>query len=261
MKTLQSVEDSFQRYVLRGETGIAAAIAGTKPDVRAKRLQIYYDAYRLRLAEVLESDFETLRGFLGSEAFGVLARAYVDAHPSVFHNVRWFGQKMAEFLRIDAAYSDQPILSELAAFEWALGLSFDADDAPVLTFKELSALPPDDWTRVRFRMHPSFHTLSVDWNVIAIWNAIAGEQTPPVPTREPATQLAIWRQGHTSHFRTLPMDEARLIGAAANGSDFPELCEQLVEEYDDQAPTRAATLLRTWVDDGWLTGYSLAKPA
>ncbi|HWQ40064.1 MAG TPA: DNA-binding domain-containing protein [Burkholderiales bacterium] len=256
---LTTTQTNFQRYVLHGDRTIVDEIAGGDDAWREARLRIYYDAYRLRLVEVLGGDFETLRAFVGAEDFDALARDYIHAHPSVFRNVRWMGGRLAGFLQDDARYRDRPVLAELAAFEWTLGLAFDAPDAPLLSFDELAGLPAERWAGLRLHLHPSLHTLTLHWNVLAIWNFIAQQQPAPAARREPQpVSVALWRQDYKSHFRSLPEDEAQMLRDARNGATFPEICERLALQQGDDAAMRAAGLLRTWVDQGWLSGYTVS---
>jgi len=259
MSALLRTQSAFQGYVLRGDGDIAGEIAGPDEAFRNTRLGVYYDAYRLRLIEVLGSDFETLKAFAGEAAFDSLARAYIDAHPSEFRNVRWFGGRLASFLREDARYRDRPVLAELADFEWTLGLAFDAPDAPALAFDDLAALPPESWATIAFQAHPSLHSLALRWNIPALWNAIERRETPPEPVSSgESITVAVWRKDYNSHFRSLPDDEARMLRAAMDGASFPEMCERLALEHgEDAAAARAAELLRGWVDQGWLSGYVL----
>lgn len=260
MTGLPHTQSEFQRFILRGEGSIAGEIAGPDDAFRGTRLGVYYDAYRLRLIEVLGTDFETLKAFAGEDRFDSIARACIDAHPSVFRNVRWFGSRLASFLREDARFRDAPVLAELAEFEWTLGLAFDAPDAPVLAFDDLAALPAEAWAGIVFQPHPSLHSLELRWNIPAIWSAIDRKEPPPEPALGAEVfTVAVWRRDYSSHFRSLPGDEARMLRAATGGSSFPEMCEQLALEHgEDAAAARAAELLRGWVDQGWLGGYALS---
>jgi hypothetical protein len=261
MSALKQTQGEFQRYVLRGEGGIAGEIAGPDDASRKTRLDVYYNAYRLRLIEVLGSDFEMLKAFAGEEAFDSIARAYIDAHPSAFRNVRWFGGSLPRFLREGARYCAHPVLAEIAEFEWTLGLTFDAPDAPVLDFDELAGLPAEAWASVAFRTHPSLHTLELRWNVPAIWNAIERDEEPPEPTSGgPPVTLAVWRRERNSNFRSLPSDESAVLHAAIGGATFPAICDRLARAHGEEAAAvRAAELLRSWVDLGWLSGYTLSR--
>src|SRR3954466_7897082 len=98
MKQLAQIQAKFQDYVLGGNPVLAGEIEGDNEEVRETRLAIYRNAYRLRLIEVLSTDYEVLRAYMGGAPFDALADDYVAAYPSTFRNVRWFGSKLAEFL-------------------------------------------------------------------------------------------------------------------------------------------------------------------
>ena len=72
---------------------------------------------------------------------------------------------------------------------------------------------------------------------------------------EPVT-WAIWRPERISSFRSLEPDEAAMLDALVAGRTFPELCETVAAfTGDDQAPARAAWLLRTWVEGGMIASF------
>ena len=260
MIPLASTQESFQRYVLDGDAAIAAAIAGPDDAFRAVRLGIYRDAYRLRLSEVLGNDFEALKAFVGVEAFDDLARAYVEANPSTFRNVRWFGGRFAHFLRDHEASRGRPVLAELAGFEWALGLAFDAADEAALDFRSLAAVPGVDWPDLAFTGHPSLHVLRLNWNVAEIWRA--AQDRAPLPRasalESPATTV-IWRRELRTYFRPLAEDEARMLEAVMRGATFSEVCAILAAHDEAGAAQRAAELLRNWVNEGWLGSYKVIR--
>ncbi|MGH8866218.1 MAG: DNA-binding domain-containing protein, partial [Burkholderiales bacterium] len=110
MSTLIGTQSRFQAYVLAGDGAIVEEIAGADDASRRSRLDIYYNAYRLRLAEALTTDYEILKSYIGDEIFDAIVRDYIDARPSVFRNVRWFGGHLADFLRDQPRYAGQPIL-------------------------------------------------------------------------------------------------------------------------------------------------------
>ena len=254
MKALAASESAFQDFVLGRKSGIAEQIIGDE-NLRRDRLGIYFDAYRLRLVEVLGHDFDVLRQYVGDEVFGTMARDYIAVHPSGFRNVRWFGHRFSEFLRDDPRFDATPALCELAELEWTLGLAFDAPDAPVMSFAELAAQPPEAWAGMCFVPHPSLHLLAFRSNAPAIWNAIKAGDAPVAPEQHTAeTDWAIWRSAHSSYFCSLHADEAWAVRAFYLGRSFTEICEGICEWIDvDKAPACAAGYLRGWVDRGWIT--------
>jgi hypothetical protein len=260
MKRLAAIEAQFQDHVLAGDSAVAAEIDGSSQEFRDARLSIYRDAYRMRLTEVLGNDYEVLHAYLGDELFNDLAADYIAAHPSTFRNVRWFGGKMAQFLGATPRYAEHPELAELARFEWALGQAFDSADEDAVRFEDVASVPPQAWAELRFRAHPSLKTMAMGTNAVAIWKAI-GDETVPSPAAilaEPVT-WAIWRKLRSPFFRSLPNDEAWALNAMLSQASFGEICAGLCEWVaQEEAAARAASLLRGWVEEGWIAQLLIA---
>ena len=263
LTSLDGLQSRFQQYIFEQDPAFLREIAGTDDAYRKTRLGVYYTAYRLRLVATLAVDYAILKAFVGESRFQEIALAYVQAHPSTFRNLRWYGGEMADFLRGDARFSDEPLLAQLAEFEWAHGLAFDATDAPHLSFDELAAVPPEDWADIRFNAHPSLHLVTPNWNVVDIWHAHKNESTiPEAKSSEQASVIAVWRKDYKSYFRTLASDESQLWQTLTNGTGFGDACAELAATSnldEEQAPLRAAQLLRGWVDEGWIESYEIPQ--
>ena len=254
MSSLPLTESAFQGYVLGIDSGIAGEIVGDSDAFRNTRLDIYRDAYRLRLIEVLGNDYPVLKSFTGDEGFEAIATDYIAAHPSVFRNVRWFGAALPGFLRERPDHAQQPVFADLALFEWTLGLAFDSPDQHAVDFAEVAAVAPEAWSDLRFQAHASLHVLELGTNAVAIWKAIEGDEqdTMPEAVSEPVT-WAIWRKELSPYFRSLAPDEAWALSAMRDGASFGEICEGLCDFVtEEEAALRAAQLLRGWVDEGWI---------
>ncbi|MEO8006227.1 MAG: DNA-binding domain-containing protein [Betaproteobacteria bacterium] len=259
MKRLLATENRFQDYVISGTPAIDSEIEGRDAAFREQRLAIYRDAYRLRLAEVLGTDYGNLHSYLGDDAFNELAREYLAAHPSSFRNVRWFGGKLADFLAEIPRYAAHPELAELARFEWALGRAFDAPDEASVSFEQVASVPPEAWAGLRFRPHPALRTMELRTNAVAIWKLLNNEEDPcAAETLAAPVTWAVWRKEHSPFFRSLEDDEAWALAATVAGSSFGELCAGLCDWIpEDQAAPRAAGLLRGWVEEGWIAELRL----
>ncbi len=251
MRALKTVQQAFQSHVLHGDASVLPLIVGDARAPASERLNVYYQAYRLRLVDVLGNDFDGLRALL-DEDFEQMARAYIDAHPSQHPSVRWFGRQLATFLAGTAPWSDRPELAEMAAFEWAWGQVFDAADAEPLPASHLTTLDPAAWPALRLEFHPARQRLSLSWNVPAVYAAIAGGEPLPALARQmaPLTWL-VWRQDLAVKWRSLDAAEAWALDAAMRGKDFAALCAGLCDYYPEaEVPGVAAGLLRRWFDDG-----------
>jgi hypothetical protein len=260
MSALSGTQAGFQAYVLAGDDAIVAEIAGVDDAFRRARLGIYYNAYRLRLAEALATDYEILKTYAGDGIFDAVVRDYIDAHPSVFRNLRWFGGHLADFLRDEPRYAGQPILGDLARFEWTLGLVFDAADAAALRFEDVAAVPPEAWAGLHLTPHPALHVVDLRTNAVAVWSGLknANHGIAPESLPEPL-RWAIWRKQLSPYFRSLDADEAWALDALRNRLSFGEICAGLCQWLpEEQAAPRAAALLRCWVDEGWIAALETA---
>lgn len=256
MSTLPLIESDFQEYVLGKGSAFAGEIAGADDEFRRTRLDIYRDAYRLRLVEVLGNDFPALKAHAGTEWFDAMATGYLAAHPSVFRNVRWFGAGFAGFLQEQPGHAGRPILADLAQFEWSLGLAFDAADQESAGFADVASVAPESWPGLRFRPHASLQLLELRTDAVAVWKSTGGDE--PGEFSEAVSGLttwAIWRKDLSPHFRSLAPDEAWALRAMREGASFGEICAGLCDRVnEEEAAPLAAQLLRGWVDEGWIAG-------
>lgn len=252
--TLRQLQRDVQQHVV-STTGhslqrVARHVVGTAKVSAAQRLSIYAEGYRLRLIEALGTEFETLKAVAGDAVFDRLCRSFIATHPSRNPNLRWYGDQLAAHLAATPPFSRRPVFAEIARFEWAIGLCFDAADDPVLGFEALAAMPGPCWPGLRFTLHASVQRLDLAWNAPDLFQqrdsgvalkAQRGRRTHP---------WCIWRRDLTPRFRLLPDDEAWALDAVVRGVPFAGICEGLARWVgDDAAALRAATLLRTWVNE------------
>lgn len=217
-------------------------------------LRVYSHAYTARLVAALRDNFGVLPRVLGDDAFDALALAYIEAHPSRHPSIRWFGDRLPEFM---AAAGEElvphPALIDLARMEWALRSAFDAADAQPLTADDLAHVPADEWPRLVLTPLPSVQLLAMEWNVGPVWRVLQGAEAPPdLPEPEAlAHTLLIWRQGLDTRWRALDDGPAQLLRCATSGETFAELCALAADQAGNkQAALQAASALRGWIADG-----------
>jgi hypothetical protein len=250
MSALDTLQGDFQSYVL-GVAGERPAILGAvreqyglKADAR---LAIYHNAYRIRLREALSESYDKTWSYIGDEIFAGLADSYLAAHPSRHPNLRWFGADFAA--HAEEALPDYPFIAELARFEWALGLAFDAPDAAAIGAADLAGIAPEAWGELVFGLHPSVRLLALEWNTVALWQALSQAQTPPDAGRlETPLTWMIWRSAEQPHFRSLPAAEAAALRRIGSGATFGEVCAMA----GDAAAPELAGYLQHWLAQGVL---------
>jgi hypothetical protein len=253
---LQRLQADFQDYVLgtqREHAPLAALIADQFGLPVQGRLAIYYDAYRIRLHDALSEAFGKTHAYVGDDMFGELGAAYITQHPSHYRNLRWFGGAFPAFLA--QRLPEHPVVAELAGFEWALGLAFDAADAPALRAERVQALSTDDWEQVGFEMPASQQLLALYWNAPAIWLALENGLTPPDAVgNESACTWLVWRKDLQPHFRSLDPLEALALQGLARGLSFSAVCAELAGLAGADITPRVATWLHGWLGEAVLSG-------
>lgn len=248
MSKLTQLQADFQTCIMNEDNAMFKTRVIDDAKVGAKkRLSIYANAYRLRIIEALSTAYPKLHMLLGDDLFDATARQYIDAHPSEYRNMRWVGDSMHQHL-LDVL-PQHPIASELARFEWALGLAFDAEDAPAISVQDLAEIPPETWGELSFALHPSVKLLDLQWNVIPVWQALDAEEAPPAPAQNNEACL-VWRSDLNSHYRSLNVQEYQAIQQVKAGGTFGVLCESLFETLGESATQQVAQYLAGWLEAG-----------
>lgn len=218
-----------------------------------RRLSIYAEAYRLRLTEVLGDNYPGLRALAGAPAFEGIARGYIEAHPSRFRSVRWYGDRMAEYLESAGDIERREALVDMARADWAVGLAFDAADAPCVRVEDMAAFAPERWGGLGFVPVPSLTRLDLRFNTLPARETLRDGGVADLHESDRPRPWVVWRQGLDVRFRSMEADEAWALDAARNGSDFADLCAGLTARLDESsAASRAAALLKGWLVDGMI---------
>jgi len=255
MKELIQLQKEFQEYLFHVSDVIQHHIVESKIVSTEMRLSIYQNAYYSRLLESLETTYPILKKYMGEEDFEKMGYQYIHQYYSTYRSIRWFGDKMDDFLRKHSDYRELPHLCELSKFEWMMCLVFDAADADTVSLQQIGNIAPEHWENMRFKQHPSLHFLQLEWNVVAIWQAFSENEMPALLEKFdlPITWIT-WRNDFTSHFCSLPLDEAWAMNAMRKGQSFGEICEGLCQWHDESdTPLHAASLLKGWINAGLIS--------
>ena len=258
--SLADIQSAFQNRLLTGADDLMPLLANG-----GRFFKVYDNAYSLRLLEVLAEDFSALHTLLGDQKFEQAMRAYLADHPSQHTSIRWLGRHPTEWLGRTEPWRDHRELADMAAFEWALGLAFDAPDAPVLESETLADVAASEWPSIIFSFHPAFRTVDLLWDIIPFQQIVTRDDTPtaaPMPLEHPAT-WAVWRDPDSLSvcYSQLDKGEAKALNAAREGATFADLCTLLAETadetVDENAAAHAAGMLKSWIDNCWITGLAI----
>ncbi|CAA0096053.1 Uncharacterised protein [Halioglobus japonicus] len=254
---LREWQDSFQQQILQAQQCDEVLIANLLEGAISAQaqLQIYSNAYVIRLVEALRSNYPALHQLLGDTDFDSMGRAYLRLNPPTRASIRWFGHALEGFLQREKPYAGLPILSELARFEWALRHTVDAADAERLTVENLQAIAPESWGELQFILHPSVSVMVLHWNTPPLWQALSAEQQPPEPAKQTMNWIVYRQADLVAAWRSVSDLELAAIECISRGESFSNICEAvslLVSDSSESALT-SAQLLRSWVEQGLIS--------
>jgi len=246
---LAELQTTFQHALFDAECTEAEWIKESVRGLSSRyRLDVYHNAYRLRLIDVLLDTFEHTAIYLGDEWFNQLAADYVQTHHSTFTNIGLYGREFPDFLAERLA--DDKEVSELALMDWKLRRAFDGADSAVMTLDDLQQLASVE-SSICLQAVPTLTSCTQHFNTLDIWHAINQDETPP--TAEPlpeAIELLIWRKGHSPHFRSLSKIESAAISCLCSGETLDGIGAILEKDFPEvDVATEFGAMLRRWFDD------------
>jgi hypothetical protein len=252
MISLQEMQQEFLGYLLdESRTGIVEQVVSTPQRPAQKRLHYYANGYRLRLKEVLRSDYERLHAYVGDELFEQLMDVYIDRYPSRYTSLRDYGQHMLGLVLTMEPFEQLPEVAEITRVEQAFNHSFDALDRDPVTWQQFAQLEPEAWPGLKFEFHGSVQLIAQRYNSFDIWQALSREQVPPEKSQQQAVWV-IWRQELVSRYRSLDEIEQCVLETAISGEDFAQVCENLLPLCGDETAQQAIACLQQLTHDGMI---------
>jgi hypothetical protein len=242
--------------LLKEERNILNHISTTGLVSPTKGINIYFNAYRSRLIEILANDFPKLRQILGEKKFNAMADEYLKISPSKSYSVRYFGQSFADFLKSHPSFAKKPYFAEMATFEWMLGDAIDAKDAALFTLETLKEIPASKWNEMKICFHPSVQMLRIYWNTTEVWQALENESQdiPKWSKRRKPNFWIILRSDLQTAFRSMEKDEAFALELVHQNNTFGEICEKLCDRMpEEKIPLFVLTCLQSWIQEGLIS--------
>ncbi len=247
--TLADLQAAFARYLVAGDNEAKLAGEVVSDGVNATaRLEVYRNAFYMRLQDALAHDFPALLATAGEANFGRLTARYLRDRRSQRPSLRWLGEGLAKWLRARG----EPALADLAELERATLSAFDAEDAAPLTGEAFAAIPPERWPGLRLELHPTVSLLAVGANVHEVWVAVRAGR-PPTALRLARERLVVWRANGGAQVEAIAEGWHRLLASLARDATLAAACEELACSMDaGRVPALVAECLHRAGALGWL---------
>lgn len=156
---------------IRGEAGLPEGLAICPNHPVSSALAIYRNNYRGNLQGALAGAYPVLGQIVGEKFFSMMARDYIESHPSRSGNLHRYGAQFGDFICNYASSWELPYLSDMARLEWACHLAYFVEDAPQFDIAGLAQVAPDHYEHLRLSVNPACSIQKSAYPVAAIWNA------------------------------------------------------------------------------------------
>lgn len=236
-----------------GADHVESIVKPTDRMTAVERLGVYQYAYHARLIGCLEDDYPVVAETLGPSRFEVLARKYIEAHPSDRPNLNPFGRHFPEFVATQEAWlEDCAFIRDLARLEWALVEVLHAPPHEGVSMSALEALPQAQWADIRLPPSPTLRFLELAYPVNAYFQANRRGESTPIPTAEPSA-TAVYRVNYRLWRMDLSPAMASVLGALVGGDTLGDALACLSEPRfaDEVKETQVMVWFKEWVVGGF----------
>lgn len=208
-----------QRWLLRAITARRAP-ADLAPLARIAvpartGLEVYRNAYRVRLHDCLADDFPAVQSLLGADRFAALAAAVIAGDPPRDATLNRYGRALVRHLAHGPA-ADR-LAADLARLEWALVEAIHAPLAQPLDPAALAAIPPQRWAGLRLVRAPSLRLVASRFPIDGCYRQHLRGERVVAPAPDPEV-VAVVRGSDGLQRRIFAPGPGRLVARLARGA-------------------------------------------
>jgi hypothetical protein len=211
-----------------------------------EQLNVYINAYRWRLQEVVAEDYPVLKTYLGEARFAALIEVFVESENSEHFNIGRYALKLPDFIKTHL--SQDRFAHELCILETAICQLADPEETEALTPERLQYLTPDALFDSRIKQRTALQLLAFSYPVNAYYAASSQTQTP-MPPQKAASYLAVFRHDDTVWRMDLDEQEYRMLEMLFKGFSIGEALAELAQAFPQEEATLSEKL------SGWFARW------
>jgi hypothetical protein len=216
-------------------------------------LEVYRNTARANLNGALADTYPVVRRLVGDAFFFEAARRYAGAHPSASGDLNEYGARLAVFLAGYEHAAGLPYLPGVARLEWACHECSRSADAGALDFTQLARVPPAEFARLRFALHPAARLVRSRHPVAAIWQANQADRDG-IPERTQGAEYVVARRENLAvRVSSVEACEWDFLAALARGATLDEATSGLGEP---EAARVLGVSLARFVSEGVIAGFT-----
>lgn len=255
-----SLRPNFERYTSPSKNGLPW-ISETSEVSRSVRLDIYAEAYFLRLLESMKSDFSITAQILGDVSFQKLVSDYLKQHPSSSASLADVGRYFSKFAGTYSDLKHVRFLEPVIEMEWLFIESFYADDSEFLDSSLLVNMSDEDWETAKFILAPSVFLIESTWP-LDLLSAMQTEDFDFAQLTEFKTPHGFLMSRKNGNVSLEPVAEAQfaLIEKLKLGESLISSLEQVQVLFpDNDIGSEIMNWFNEWVSRGIISDLKLKK--
>jgi hypothetical protein len=246
--------------------GLARVIPSSLTQSPEERLNVYRQAYWIRLVECLREEYPVLAATLGTEVFDPLAADYLSLYPSTRYTLGALGRHFADYLD-QSRGEDQQVpggpeadfvgrfLVDLARYEWLCNEVFDGpgNERAGPGIHGLDEQSVQSFASARLKPTPSLRVASFAFAVHRFHAAVRRGEHPSRPEPAP-TWLAVLRRNYVVRRVELEANEYRLLVQVLAGLTVEEAIARGFPSDSREPDLAIRQWFEKWAGEGFFVG-------
>ena len=220
-----------------------------KPDFSPqKQIDIYINAYRYRLYDVIAEDYPVLKAYLGNDIFHDLIWGFVNNQYSDNFNIARLALKLPNFLH--HTMPKNIFAYELCLLETRIVYVADLLETPALELHHLDGITPEILMDINLYPRKALELMRFTYPVNNYYQSVMNQENIKKP-RKKVTFLVIFRHDDVMWRMPLEKIEYDLLKQLFNGVKIGDALNIL----DDSIAPKVSEYFSRWIRNGILMAY------
>lgn len=225
---LEISQIKMQSAILQGQDSTSAPeswIRDCEVFPAKERLNVYINAYRFRLYEVVAGDYPALKAYLTPTIFHELVWSFVNSVESTHFNVGRLAQKLPSFIKNTLT---DDFAHELCILETAISQLSDPEETVPLEVKHLEGLTPEDLLKSNLYPRAALELFAFNHTVNNYYYDVM-EENPPRKIEHRSTFVVVFRHEDVVWRMDLNEQEYKILQKLFQGYTVDEALNELQE--------------------------------
>ncbi len=200
-----------------------------------QRLAIYKNNTFITLTEALSKTYPVIQKLVGSDFFDYAAREFIQKSPPLPGPLSEYGSGFADFLDGFEAAKSIPYLGDVARLEWAMNVSYHAENIPPINAQDLSQIPEDIFGSACLILHPSYQTATSEYPVFDIWQYNQPDGETVEINFNTGSNILIIRPDERVNIHSVNIEFIKFLRLLESGKNIEQACaltEAIAPEFD-----------------------------